>query len=142
MPVGRRWYVVGYDLDRHDWRTFRIDRIGAVEGTGMPFAPRTPPFDDVAVWVRSRVRGGAAGGRFHVEVVVEAPADAVNQRVGAWARAEPRTLTSCTMIMDTDALDGPLFALGAIGAEFTVLTPPELATAAADRGSRFVRAGR
>ena len=27
--LGRRWYVVAYDLDRFDWRTFRLDRVGA-----------------------------------------------------------------------------------------------------------------
>ena len=26
VPLGRRWYLVGYDLDRGDWRTFRLDR--------------------------------------------------------------------------------------------------------------------
>ncbi|MGI3783629.1 MAG: helix-turn-helix transcriptional regulator, partial [Janthinobacterium lividum] len=51
VPLGRRWYLVGYDLDRADWRTFRIDRISGAEGTGVPFAPRTPPFDDVAAFV-------------------------------------------------------------------------------------------
>ena len=45
------------------------------------------------------------------------------------------------MIMETDSLDGPLFALGSIGAEFTVITPLELASMATDWGSRYVRAG-
>jgi hypothetical protein len=45
------------------------------------------------------------------------------------------------MIIETDSLDGPLFALGSIGAEFTVITPLELVTMAADWGSRFDRAG-
>lgn len=141
VPLGRRWYLVAYDLDRHAWRTLRIDRISAAEGTGVSFAPRTPPFDDVAGYVRGSVQGAGAGGRHHVEVVVEAPAAIVTARVGRWAQVQPRTATSCRMIMDTDALDGPLFALGAVGAEFTVDTPPELATLAAGWGARFIRAG-
>jgi predicted DNA-binding transcriptional regulator YafY len=141
VPLGRRWYLVGYDLDRRDWRTFRIDRITTAEGAGASFAPHTPPFDDVAEFVRARVLGGAPGGRHRVEVIVDASADTVTARVGRWAEVQPRTPNSCTMIIETDSLDGPLFALGSIGAEFTVITPRELVTMAADWGSRFVRAG-
>lgn len=47
--------------------------------------------------------------------------------------------TSCTLTMDTDSLDGPLFALGSLGAEFTVVAPPELTALAADWGARLVR---
>ena len=141
VPLGRRWYLVGFDLDRHDWRTFRIDRVRAAEGTGVPFAPRTPPFADVAAFVRDRVAGGAATGRHQVEVEIDAPADTVAARLGRWAQVRPRTPSSCTMSMATDSLDWPLFALGSVGADFTVLDPPELRTLAAAWGTRFTRAG-
>ncbi len=44
----RRWYLVGYDLTRHDWRTFRLDRLSApaAPGPGSGRAncrPPTPP---------------------------------------------------------------------------------------------------
>jgi hypothetical protein len=116
-------------------------RIITAEGAGASFAPRTPPFDDVAAFVRARVLGSALGGRHRVEVIVEASAEAVSARVGRWAEVRARTPKSCTLMMETDSLDGPLFALGSIGAEFTVITPLELATMAADWGARFVRAG-
>ena len=141
VPLGRRWYLVGFDLDRHDWRTFRIDRVQAAEGTGVPFVTRTPPFADVAAFVRDRVSGGAAAGRHQVEVQVDAPAETVRDRVGRWARVEPRTAHSCVLSMATDALDWPLFALGTVGAGFTVLEPPELKALAAAWGARFTRAG-
>lgn len=85
--------------------------------------------------------GEAASGRHQVEVVIDAPANAVAARVERWAEVHPRTPSSCTMTMETDSLDGPLYALGAIGAEFTVVSRPELARLAADWGRRFVRAG-
>ncbi|MEO7060482.1 MAG: YafY family protein [Lapillicoccus sp.] len=141
VPLGRRWYLVGYDLDRHDWRTFRIDRISEAAGAGVPFAPRTRPFDDVAQFVRSRVQSGSPGGRHVVEVLIEAPAEAVTARVGGWAEVRPRTPQSCTMTMETDSFEGPLFALGVIGADFTVLAPLELSAEVREWGSRFVRAG-
>ncbi|MET1008320.1 MAG: YafY family protein [Propionibacteriaceae bacterium] len=142
VPLGQRWYLVGYDLDRHDWRTFRIDRIGAAESSGAAFRPRTPPFDDVAAFVRSKVLGGTPGGRHRVEVIVDAAAETVSARVGRWATVQPRTASSCTMTMETDSLDGPLFTLGSVGAAFTVVAPPELRDLAADWGSRFTQAAR
>jgi predicted DNA-binding transcriptional regulator YafY len=141
VPLGRRWYFVAYDVDRRDWRTFRIDRIITAEGAGTTFAPRRPPFDDVAAYVRSNVLGGSPGGQYQVEVIVEAPAGTVSGFVGGWAEVRARTPQSCTLLMETDALDGPLFALGSLGADFAVITPPELKTLVSAWAARFSRAG-
>src|SRR4051794_14852220 len=27
VSLGRRWYLVAFDIERHDWRTFRVDRL-------------------------------------------------------------------------------------------------------------------
>lgn len=40
MPSERHWYLVAWDLDRDDWRTFRIDRLAAVRNTRWRFEPR------------------------------------------------------------------------------------------------------
>ena len=41
------WYLVCFDLDRQDWRAFRVDRIeGEVERTGHAIARRTIPGGD------------------------------------------------------------------------------------------------
>ena len=42
--------------------------------------------------------------------------------------------------METDSLDGPLFAFGSLGADFTVIAPSELVSMATEWGSRYVRA--
>ncbi len=47
----RRWYLVAYDLDRADWRTFRVDRIADPVATGQPFE-RTDPPDAAALVAR------------------------------------------------------------------------------------------
>ena len=143
VPLGRRWYLVGYDLDRADWRTFRIDRITGAEGTGVPFAPRTPPFDDVATFVLAGVQGASARGvgTYAVQAVVDAPAAEVAARVGGWARVEVRTPTTCTFRMETDDLDGAVFTLGITGATFRVLQPPELAARVRTWADRLAVAG-
>jgi predicted DNA-binding transcriptional regulator YafY len=40
---GGRWYLVAWDLDREDWRTFRADRITPRTPTGPRFTPRDYP---------------------------------------------------------------------------------------------------
>lgn len=85
--------------------------------------------------------GGSPGGQYQVEVIVEAPAETVSGFVGGWAEVRVRTPESCTMLMETDALDGPVYTLGSLGADFTVITPPELKTLVADWSARFSRAG-
>ncbi|MGL5852535.1 MAG: helix-turn-helix transcriptional regulator, partial [Phycicoccus sp.] len=34
VVAGRRWYLLAFDLDRDDWRTFRVDRIDDPRPTG------------------------------------------------------------------------------------------------------------
>jgi predicted DNA-binding transcriptional regulator YafY len=40
VATGRRWYLVALDLDRADWRTFRVDRVADARRTGHRFVPR------------------------------------------------------------------------------------------------------
>jgi predicted DNA-binding transcriptional regulator YafY len=43
VSLGRRWYLVGFDLDRYDWRTYRVDRITEHAATGHRNTPRDTP---------------------------------------------------------------------------------------------------
>ncbi|SDD62957.1 Predicted DNA-binding transcriptional regulator YafY, contains an HTH and WYL domains [Nocardioides lianchengensis] len=53
-----RWYVVAWDLDRADWRTYRADRMAPRTPTGPRFAPRDLPGGaDVSSYLVSRFRG-------------------------------------------------------------------------------------
>lgn len=55
-----RWYLVAWDLDREEWRTYRVDRIRPRTPTGPRFAPRTlPDGADVSTFLVSRFRGRA-----------------------------------------------------------------------------------
>jgi biotin operon repressor BirA-like protein len=124
VSLGRRWYLVGYDLDRGDWRIFRLDRLHDVRGTGARFGPRRFPAEDAATYVRERLGGIPVTHR--VEAVVEAPADVVRRRLGRWAQVEPVDAGRCRLRMESDGLDWPVTALGVVGADFTVVSPPEL----------------
>ncbi|MBO0849951.1 MAG: YafY family transcriptional regulator [Pseudonocardia sp.] len=135
VSLGRRWYLVGYDLTRHDWRSFRLDRAGRPHNTGARFRPRRPPAEDAATFVRNGI--GNAPVSYDVEVTVHAPPASVRSVIGRWARVEPAGDDRCVVRMRTDSLDWPAMALGAVGADFTVHSPPELFAHVRDWGQRF-----
>jgi predicted DNA-binding transcriptional regulator YafY len=136
--LGRRWYLVAYDLTRHDWRSFRVDRLTAPRGTGVSFRPRTLPAADAAAFVRAGVTNVTP--TYDVEALVEAPAAGVRQRIGQWCTVEDAGATRCRVRMTGDSLDWPVTALGMAGAEFRVISPPELLDRVHDWGRRFSQA--
>lgn len=138
VSLGRRWYLVAYDLTRHDWRSFRLDRLGAPRSTGARFRPRQLPADDAAAFVRAGIDNLQAP--YTVEALVHAPAAAVRDSFGRWCTVEDVDDQRCLLRMTTDSLDWPMMALGAVGADFEVRSPPELLDAVRDWGHRFSRA--
>lgn len=51
VTAGRRWYLVAWDRDRGDWRTFRLDRLARPRVTGVRSAPRQVADGDVTAYV-------------------------------------------------------------------------------------------
>ena len=139
VSLGRRWYLVGYDLTRHDWRSFRLDRLSAPRGTGARFRPRELPAADAAAFVRAGI--GNVTATIDVEVLVDAPAAVVRERIGRWSSVEDTGGSRCRVRMTVDSLDWPVMALGAVGAGFEVVSPPELLARVHDWGRRFSQAG-
>jgi biotin operon repressor len=76
-----RWYLVAWELDLGQWRTYRADRITPRPPHGPRFVPREVPGGDVAAFVTSRFRGnpGTPGGTVSTawpctgEVVLDLP---------------------------------------------------------------------
>ncbi len=137
VALGRRWYLVGWDLDRGDWRVFRLDRLDDPRGTGARFAPRRLPADDPAAYVRARI--GSAWSRYVVEAVVAAPAAQVRERIGRWGTVTDDP-AGCRVRIESDDLDWAALALGVTGAPFTVLSPPEMTAALRDLADRYAAA--
>lgn len=52
VSMGARWYLVGFDLDRDDWRTFRADRVTPRLPNGPRFVPRPLPAPDLVSFLR------------------------------------------------------------------------------------------
>ncbi len=124
VSMSRRWYLVAYDLDRHDWRSFRMDRIDGARPTGQRFRPRELPAPDATSFVRERIHRLMT--LHEVEVVISASAAAVRKLVGRWGEVTPVDNGHCRLIMQSELLDWPAMALGSLGAPFSVVRPPEL----------------
>lgn len=71
-----RWYLLAWDLDRGDWRTFRLDGVEPHTPTGPRFAPRPVPGDDPAAFLEARFKGSAVRDTWPVvgRVVLHRPA--------------------------------------------------------------------
>src|SRR5690349_18989269 len=55
VSAGRRWYLVGWDVRRADWRTFRLDRLTEPRLGGVRFKPRELPASDAAAFVHQSI---------------------------------------------------------------------------------------
>ncbi|GHA05756.1 DeoR family transcriptional regulator [Streptomyces echinoruber] len=140
VSTGRRWYLVAYDLDRADWRTFRVDRIGDPFATGARFTPREPPTGSAAEYLRRSIRRQQETYAF--SITFAAPADTVAARLPAWlGTPEPLDDGSCRLRGSYDgSVDWLAVRLALLGHDFTVHEPDELAAYARRLGTRLCRA--
>jgi predicted DNA-binding transcriptional regulator YafY len=140
VHTGRRWYLVAWDLDREDWRTFRADRIERVPTTDRRFAPRDPPAKDIVAYVSRGM--SAVRDRYQARVVLHAPLDEVADRVpprfGTLERVDEGR---CLLRTGSDWLGGLAVYVADIGVDFEVLEPPELVEQVRLLAARFGRAG-
>jgi predicted DNA-binding transcriptional regulator YafY len=138
VATGRRWYLVAYDLDRADWRTFRLDRLHDARATTFRYRPRDHP-DPVALVQRSI---SVAPYPHRVRILLHADAATVRGRVPATvAVVEPAEEGRC--VLSAGGAD-PAFVLlhvALLGFAFEVLEPEEVRGLAAELGRRLVAAG-
>jgi predicted DNA-binding transcriptional regulator YafY len=138
VRLGRRWYLVAYDLGRHDWRSFRLDRLATPRRTGARFRPRELPATDAVSFVRAGIR--AMPTTYRVSALVHASPAQVRARIGTWAEVEPAGEDRCRIRMNAEQLEWPAMALGVLDAEFEQVTPPEFVEYLRGWSSRFGRA--
>ena len=137
VQAGYRWYLVGRDLDRADWRTFRADRIDAPRLTGVRFAAQDPP--DAAAFVANAVT--TAPYRYRARVVLHADASVIAQLVPPTvAVVQPAGTGKCLLVTGSDALESLAFHIAMLGCDFTVLEPLELIERMHELGLRLQRA--
>ncbi|MBT2369643.1 YafY family transcriptional regulator [Streptomyces sp. ISL-10] len=135
----RRWYLVAWDVDRADWRTFRADRITPKPPHGPRFAPRTPPADDLAGYVSQGVSTTAYAARAVIRLHTSAeqaartigPSDGVLEAIDA---------SHCLLRTGAAGLDVLVIHVMLMGVDFEVVEPPELTDRIRDVRDRLSRA--
>lgn len=121
---GERWYLVALDVDRADWRTFRVDRISSVRVTGARFVHVDPPDAAALVADGIAVRGydQRAVVRFHAQP--SRVAEVVSPTVGT-IRPDPDDPAATLVEMGGDA-DWIARYLAGLHLPYEVLDPPEV----------------
>ncbi|AQZ64190.1 Transcriptional regulator, DeoR family [[Actinomadura] parvosata subsp. kistnae] len=133
VSKGNRWYLVAWDTDRRDWRTFRADRMRLRTPNGPRFAPREPPEPDVAAWVQRRL----AHEMWPVEArfLLHAPAERVAGRVSG--TVEPLDGERCLLTLRGDDPHTMAVVVAFLDVDFEVLEPVELKERLRALGSRL-----
>ncbi len=134
---GRRWYLVAWDVDRADWRSFRVDRMH-LRDPGRRFTRREVPGGDAAAFVT----GGVAGVfPVRARLLLHAPAGAAELAdVGRYGTLSPVDATSSRYECGAGSVRELAFLLAALDVDFTVEDPPELAEELDRIARRFARA--
>ncbi|MER5603725.1 YafY family protein [Streptomyces sp. NPDC002265] len=124
----RRWYLVAWDLDRQDWRTFRVDRMTPRPPHGPRFTPREPPAEDLAAYVSRGVstRAYAAHAAVRLLVPLHEAAERVSPSAGT---LEADGDDACVLRTGATSLDVMVVHVMMMGLPFEVLEPAELVEA-------------
>ena len=136
---GYRWYLVAFDLDRDDWRTFRVDRIRGRVRLAERGAQRTVPGGDPAAFVKQQLRGtaeepDATPGRIRVH----AGAARIAKRIpGRYATVEPEGDGRCIVSTRGAWSSEFLVWMALLGEPMEILGPPELVARTQELGMRL-----
>jgi predicted DNA-binding transcriptional regulator YafY len=137
---GRRWYLLAFDLDRRDWRTFRVDRMSLRRPAGPRFTPREMSEDEAS----ERLSRGlaAATWRYRARVTVHAPAAQIRSRLPAAITVEPIDRNTCLIDVGSDSPQMLALYLGMLDADFRLdgTATAELTGYLPTLSSRYARA--
>ncbi|MQS34629.1 helix-turn-helix transcriptional regulator [Streptomyces katsurahamanus] len=138
VSTGRRWYLVAYDMEREDWRTFRVDRVSEPFATGARFAPRELPVSS-AEQLFGHTR--SAQQEHEVDVAFDAPAALVAAQLPrSLGTPAPTGEASCRVrARSTDSLEWLALRLSLVDCDFTVAGPPQLVAHMRELGARLTR---
>jgi predicted DNA-binding transcriptional regulator YafY len=139
VNLGRRWYLVAWDRDRENWRTFRVDRVAKPASTGVRFAPRRLPAKDPAAYVRRSIT--EAPHSFEARLTLHAAAEDIAGQVPSyWGTVTPIDAHRCEYRTGDDDLGWLALRVAMLGVDFELHEPPELAERLRTLAGRLERA--
>jgi predicted DNA-binding transcriptional regulator YafY len=123
VHTGRRWYLVAFDIDRDDWRTFRLDRVSSPMATGMRASSRRGP--DPVDLVQRGITVDAW--RHASTVILRCPVDTANRLVPPTVgTVEAIDEETSRLIIGADEMGWLARYLLSLPVVFEVETPAEL----------------
>lgn len=141
VHTGRRWYLVGWDTDRCDWRTYRVDRMRPRIPTGPRFAPREAPGVDLAGYLTHGI--STAPYRYQARITLhaapEAAAGRIPSTVGVIEAVDEET---CLLHTGSNSLDELAVYVASFGFPFEIQEPAELISHIRDLVARLAAAVR
>jgi predicted DNA-binding transcriptional regulator YafY len=139
VNASRRWYLVAWDTDRKDWRTFRVDRMERCAAcAGVRFTPRDLPARDLAAYVSQ----SGVNARCRARLKLFAPAATIAERLPPCiGLIEPIDEASCFFETGASTYESLAMHLSLIGADFEVIEPVELLEEVRRLAERYRRAG-
>lgn len=140
VTLRSRFYLVAFDIDRDDWRVFRLDRLTDPRPARAAFDPRPLPSSDLHAHVLGSMRNHDA--RHRVVMEIDRAAPDVEAEFGRWIDVEELSSNRCRVTMRVDDFEWPIRIATALDAAFTVVEPEALRHEVAAIGERFAIAAR
>ncbi|MEE1621305.1 helix-turn-helix transcriptional regulator [Zafaria sp. Z1313] len=141
VPAEGRWYLLAWDLERDDWRTFRVDRLDGLFHTRARFDPRPLPPGGAAQFVAAAALSGPQP--LEGRAVIDLGLDQVRAAFGPWAEgAEEMPDGRTSWPMGGASIQDVLFGLSWIpaGVDYEVRLPAPARAELAEIAARLLRA--
>ncbi|KQZ11239.1 hypothetical protein ASD23_03905 [Agromyces sp. Root1464] len=141
VPVARRWYLLAWDRQREDWRTFRLDRMSDVFPTRVRFEPRPMSDDDARARVEAAVRWRDRSVK--ARVVAELPQAELVEHLGWYGRdVVAIDAAHCAWPLEADTVENLSMTLMWMprGVRYRVEGPAEVLDFIAMQAERFAEA--
>lgn len=128
VHTGFHWYLVAWDVNRSDWRTFRVDRISGAVELGGRAVPRPLPEDgDLRRYVSRSVSSDVY--EYQAKILFHAPLEVVAERVSPSTGLLERVHDQgCRLLTGGRSWYELAVHLTLVGVDFEVEDPPELLT--------------
>ncbi|MHC9044352.1 helix-turn-helix transcriptional regulator [Microbacterium saperdae] len=135
---GPLWYLLAWDLERDDWRVFRVDRMSAPTQTGARFRPRVIPEGSVVDYVVGRVI--RASWKYRARMLVHAPAAVLAAKIVIPVDIEEVDEVTCRVELGADDPHRLALWVSQLDIDIEVIDGEELSVAFDRLAARFGRA--
>lgn len=134
----RRWYLIAYDVDKHGWRTFRVDRIATVHSVGPRFVPHEPP-RDLEKYVADSI--SHAPYPYRARLRLRGRVEDLVRQIPPWCGVlEPLDHRSSILSTGAGSVEGLVCLMVLLGTDFEILEPRSLVPHVRKVSKRLARA--